>query len=102
MPANLTEVEFSQHLNTKFHLDHEADGQVALELVQVKGYSSNAREQSGLERFSVFFVGPLEVKLPQHTYRLKHAKMGEFDIFLVPIGRNEQGFRYEAVFNYFK
>jgi len=28
--------------------------------------------------------------------------MGEFDLFLVPIGEDDQGFRYEAVFNYFK
>jgi len=28
--------------------------------------------------------------------------MGAFDLFLVPVSRNESGFRYEAVFNYFK
>jgi hypothetical protein len=28
--------------------------------------------------------------------------MGEFEMFLVPIARNDAGFRYESVFNYFK
>jgi len=28
--------------------------------------------------------------------------MGEVDLFLVPIEKRESGFRYEAVFNYFK
>jgi hypothetical protein len=28
--------------------------------------------------------------------------MGTFDLFLVPIARDEKGLRYEAVFNYFK
>ena len=55
-----------------------------------------------MERFSVFFDGPSHVRLPQLLYSLKHAKMGEFEIFLVPISGNEKGFRYEAVFNYFK
>jgi len=28
--------------------------------------------------------------------------MGQFEIFLVPISQNGQGFRYEAVCHYFK
>jgi hypothetical protein len=28
--------------------------------------------------------------------------MGEFDIFLVPNAQEPRGFRYEAVFSYFK
>ena len=28
--------------------------------------------------------------------------MGAFELFLVPVGNDENGFRYEAVFNYFK
>ena len=73
-----------------------------LELVEVKGYLSKANEQTGMERFSVFFQGPGDLQLPQNTYRLEHEQMGAFDIFLVPITGDQQGFRYEAVFNYFK
>lgn len=102
MPANLTEAEFSKHLNTKFQVDTEANGHVTVELIEVKGYPGTPHEQSGMERFSVFFDGPPDVKLPQRTYRLQHAEMGAFDIFLVPVARNEHGFRYEAVFNYFR
>lgn len=102
MSAILTEKEFLQHLNTKFRVNVDAAQPVELELVEVKGYESKANEQAGLERFSVFFSGPAEFLLPQHTYALMHEKMGKFDIFLVPIGRGERGFRYEAVFNYKK
>jgi hypothetical protein len=28
--------------------------------------------------------------------------MGTLDIFIVPVKRDEQGFRYESVFNFFK
>ncbi len=30
------------------------------------------------------------------------SKMGEFDLFLVPISGDRNGFRYEAVFNYYR
>ena len=102
MSAILTEREFSKHLNTKFRVNVEAPQPIELELVEVKGYESKSNEETGLERFSVFFSGPAEFLLPQQTYPLVHEKMGEFDIFIVPIGRGGPGFRYEAVFNYRK
>ncbi|MDX6496831.1 MAG: hypothetical protein QOG23_91 [Blastocatellia bacterium] len=101
MAVALTEKEFSQHVNTKFQLN--LDGQeIELELVEVKGYLPQAHEETGMERFSVFFDGPGSVHLPQRLYALQHEQMGEVEIFLVPISGNEKGFRYEAVFNYFK
>lgn len=49
--------------------------------------------------FSILFRGPKNYVLPQSTHRLEHAQMGAFEIFLVPIGPDEAGMRYEAVFN---
>ena len=48
--------------------------------------------------FTLTFVGPLQPVLPQRIYRLEHAGVGEFDLFLVPVGPNAQGMQYEAVF----
>jgi hypothetical protein len=101
MPVALTEKEFSQHLNSKFQVKLQ-DQMVELELVEVKGYLPQENEQSGMERFSVFFNGPGNARLPQRVYLLEHERMGEFEIFLVPISGDEKGFRYEAVFNYFR
>jgi hypothetical protein len=100
--ATLTEDEFSQHVNTPFRLLLETPAPVELQLVEVKGYPKKADEHSGMERFSIFFNGPRGLRLEQGTYKLEHAAMGTFDLFLVPIAQNDQGFRYEAVFNYFK
>jgi hypothetical protein len=36
--------------------------------------------------------------LPQRIYRLEHDELGALDLFLVPIGRDDSGVRYEAVF----
>ena len=101
MTASLTQKEFSQHLGTPFCVDFETS-HIDLNLAEVQGYAEKDNEQKGLERFSVFFDGPAEAPLPQRTYHLKHERMGEFDLFLVPIASGEKGFRYEAVFNYFK
>ena len=101
MEVRLTEKEFSQHLGTKFHV--KLDGQeIELELVDLKGYVSEEIEQGGMERFSVFFVGPRDLFLAQRVYSLRHEHMGEFELFLVPIAGDEKSFRYQAVFNYFK
>ena len=101
MPVELTEKEFSRHLKSKFQLKLD-DQKIDLELVEVKGYLSQPNEQGGMERFSIFFAGPGDVRLPQHVYQLDHERMGEFEIFLVPVSGDDKGYRYEAVFNYFK
>ena len=101
MAASLTEEEFSKHTNTIFCISLE-DAAVELELVEVKGYMKNPGDQDGMERFSVFFKGPGKPFLPQRTYTISHGGMGAIDLFLVPIGPDGEGFRYEAVFNYFK
>ena len=101
MPASPTEKEFSQHLKTKFQVVNE-DSKIDLYLVEVIAYRPQENEQDGLERFSVFFEGPGDQLLPQQVYHLVHDQMGELDIFLVPISRGQNGYRYEAVFNYFR
>jgi len=101
MTACLTEKEFSRHLNTKFQLKLNDQEKIELELVEVKAYLRQDNEQTGMERFSVYFAGP-GARLPQQTYSLEHEEMGQFEIFLVPISGDQDGFRYEAVFNYFK
>ena len=100
--SELTEKNFAQHVNTKFRVLGAAEEPVELELVEVKGYNAGPNEQDGMERFSLFFRGPAEVPLPQNTYALEHDAMGTHELFMVPISRDQNGFRYEVVFNYFK
>lgn len=97
-----TEEEFKQHLNTSFRVQVEAPKPIELTLVDVVSRPSDATEEQGMERFSVFFSGSPEFMLPQSTYRLVHPEMGEFDVFLVVIAQETGGFRYEAVYNYYK
>ena len=51
------------------------------------------------EVFSLFFYGPADSFVSQGIHRLKHSQMGELELFLVPVGRDKNGFHYEAAFN---
>lgn len=99
--ADLTHDEFSKHVGSKFQIPF-ADGDLPLTLTEVKAYMSGPNEESGMERFSVFFDGPANLLLPTQTYLLRHEQMGEFELFLGAISRDAKGIRYEAVFNYYK
>lgn len=46
--------------------------------------------------FSLVFQGP--VVLPQAIYAVTHPDIGAFELFLVPLGPNAGGMRYEAAF----
>jgi hypothetical protein len=52
-----------------------------------------------LEPFSLLFVGPVAPILPQSIYLLENETLGRLEIFLVPIGADAQGVKYEAIFN---
>ena len=95
MPEFFTKEEFAEHLNTQFHIPLQPSGAVELELMEVVSTLSTPRQ----EQFSIFFRGPANIYLPQSTYHMKHDAMGELDLFIVPVGRDPEGFRYEAVFN---
>lgn len=49
--------------------------------------------------FSLVFVGQHQQVLEQRLYKFDLAGIGKVDIFLVPIGRDESGVSYQAVFN---
>jgi hypothetical protein len=49
-------------------------------------------------QFSLVFRGPVEPLLRQATYGVDHPEVGHLEIFLVPIGPDGAGMRYEAVF----
>ena len=89
---------FERHLGLRFRL--HADDVVDVELLEVDevGVGSGAPPQTARAPFSIVFLGPRDPILPQRIYRLEHDELGTLDLFLVPIGRDDAGVRYEAVF----
>jgi hypothetical protein len=39
------------------------------------------------------------VLFPQQIYRMRHPRLGEVGIFMVPIAQSRDGFIYQAIFN---
>lgn len=105
MPERLSEEDFRKHLGTKFRVrldEVEGAPDVELELDEVVPYPSLPHSLGDAVRFSAYFRGPGDIFLPQRIYKLEHEQMGEIELFLVPVGQDQRGFRYEAVFSYFK
>ena len=92
---NWTHAAFSKQIQTTFRMDHPEWGEIALELVSV----SDLRETPRQRMYSLLFRGPLETPFQQGSFPLAHDAMGQAILFLVPVAREADGFRYEAVFN---
>ena len=95
MEASLTHEEFSKHANTKFQVQLDQHPPVELDLIEV----SELKIYPQQEEFTIVLRGPLEAFLEQGVRLLKHDQMGEFELFIVPIKQDAEGFYYEAVFN---
>lgn len=97
MLETLTPASFTQHLNSRFRVDLGEHGQLEVVLYAVELHESHPGPRA--QPFSVYFRGPHRAVLPQQIYRLEHEQMGTLEIFLVTIGPDAEGMRYEAVFN---
>ena len=95
MPEQLAREAFARTLNTQFQVQGNAAGALALELIEV----SEVRLMPGSESFSIVFRGPLSTFLPQAFHRFNYDELGAFELFIVPIRRDDHGFYHEAVFN---
>jgi hypothetical protein len=99
---NLTLAKFSAVLQSRFRVQTGPGSETTLELVQANPCDTPAGP-SGKgargESFTLLFHGPGDRMLPQGTYAFAHDDLGEFDLFIVPIGQAPGVFQYQAVFN---
>ncbi len=95
MEASLTHEEFSKNANTKFQVQADENTHVELELTAISELKLHPQQ----EEFALEFRGPLDMFLGQGVRNFTHEQMGQFELFLVPIKQDAQGFYYEAVFN---
>ena len=95
MSAELTHEEFSKHLNTKFGIRISEAQVIEVELTEVSELLISTRQ----ERFALIFRSPNDIVVAQGLHRFEHNQMGSFDLFIVPVDRDESGTSHEAVFN---
>ncbi len=101
MLDKLTHDVFSEHVGSSFRVSLEDGGSVNLDLVEATRLGSQSDSGATAERdpFSIVFRAPADAVLPQQIYEFDHGSIGSFAIFLVPIGADETGTLFEAVFN---
>ena len=85
---------FSAHCPSPFSVS--ASAPVSLTLTEAQALDAESPDQ---RRFSLIFAGPHAPALAQATYTLEHTVLGSLAIFLVPIARDADGMRYQAIFN---
>ena len=86
---------FLESLGSTFYLPAGGSEKVELELFEVSELKAARLQQM----FSIVFRCRSGSVFPQRTYRLEHEKMGQLDLLLVPIQKDDQWVYYEAVFN---
>ena len=95
MSEELHKSSFDPHLNTKFKIYTDYTGGVEAELVEISEHN-----KENLECFSLLFKVSREKFFDQKLYKVTHPKMGEINLFLVPVVHTKQdAYYYESVFN---
>ena len=86
---------FKPYTDSEFQVLDDPSVPFDIKLVEVSDRGSSLRQ----EVFALLFNGPAAHFMKQGIHRLSHSGLGELQLFLVPVGQDEQGFQYEAVFN---
>jgi hypothetical protein len=98
--AELTLATWQEHLGSHFSL-RLGDGKAEeLTLIAAASLSGGRPVTAGKrEPYTLIFrASSREFLAPQRMYPLSHPALGELEIFLVPIGPDETGMRFEAIF----
>lgn len=92
--------QFAESVGTKFRASWGTEESTDLELIAAKASSVGARKGAPREPFSLTFRAESpRFYLPQGIYQLDHGHHGELHMFLVPLGPDEKGMCFEAIFN---
>lgn len=97
----LTYDQFAGRVGERFDVASGEGSSAPVVLIEAtEGSEPGGRGPEGEERlqFSLVFRAPLSEVWPQGTYTLSHGELGELELFLVPIGADAEGVRYEAAF----
>jgi Domain of unknown function (DUF6916) len=101
MLESFTVDTFAPLVGQAFVVHVDPTNQLELELTEVvptgKPDSQEARQPR--RAFSLTFHGPPTPVMAQQIYPVDHPTLGSFDLFLVPVGRDDRGMLYEVVFS---
>ena len=97
MEDAMTLESFAGHRGSTFSVDLGEGESLELELADVSPLGGDSDHR---DPFSLLFTAPSDPVLNQQVIPLRHAQLGDLEIFLVPLGPNQEGrMQYEAVFS---
>jgi hypothetical protein len=96
MPEPMTMDMFAPHVGETFRMIVNDEWEIHMRLSSVKPLAGDR----GGERapFSLIFHAPPLAFVEQQIFGVEHDTMDPFELFLVPIGPDDRGMRYQAVF----
>lgn len=75
------------------------DMEVPFVLVEARPLDQSTARDAARLPFSLLFRNTSAVLFPQQIYPMRHPRLGDVGIFLVPVAQERGGFLYQAVFN---
>ena len=88
-------------IGTSFEVALESGGSTTLRLDQALAFEVRPSRRGRAPKrtpFSLFFLSDPTIVLPQGSYDLRSDAASFEDMFLVPVGQDNEGTEYEAVF----
>jgi len=90
-------------VGTLFQVTLDDGNTVEMKLTEAVPFELPRRSARGAKQmkrlpFAIYFLGPREPILPQRMYDLRSDNVELPNLFIVPVGRDEEGTEYEAVF----
>lgn len=90
-------------LDQRFQVTVSDGVTLEMKLIDAMPFESPRRPVRGArkpkrEAFSLYFLGPTEPMLEQGMYDFRAEAVELKGLFIVPVGRDEEGTEYEAVF----
>src|SRR4051812_37177852 len=75
-----------------------SDGTLPVKLVEAKKWGPD-QPPNIRQPFALVFRADRNLRLPQGIYKIRHAHLGEMEIFLVQVAAAANSSTFEAVFN---
>jgi hypothetical protein len=98
MLDTLEKAAFDAHVGEEFKLQLADGDSLVLKLAETDTLSGATAASDQRSPFSLTFIGPADRWVEQQTHTLEHPQMGTLQMFLVPLGPDTRGMRYEAIF----
>ena len=100
MLDKLTSADFESLLNQTFQIELQSGEQFTAELIEVSEMGQAPSEDNDLKRraFSTILRIQGDMFFPQQICSVAHESMEKMALFLVPLGPDKVGMRYEAMF----